>query len=224
MNAHKVPVEGHKVANLFKNALSDTQLPVAPSVVSDTASSPALSTRVTREEAGPVDMRVLDTTLESLKELIRIPYEFRGEFIGHTMWQDEESTFLYEGDYKVTKDYLLDASASEADLENKLDRLKKAAEKVKIHQVGMMKGYMAVVREGQQQILMQINPASFQEELLGSNILYKLIPLLGSRRILDGVIQKIAEMTHADWSVAEQRLYRPLFISAYMSSASDEDA
>ena len=220
INVHKPSSGTHKVANLFKNALSDTQIPVAAASMSEATSKPKVIQPTTKP--GPAVTRVLDTTLESLKELIRIPYEFRGEFIGHTMWQDEESTFLYEGDYQTTKNYLLSNAADEAELDRKLARLKKAAEKVKVHQVGMMQGYMAVVREGVQQVLLQLDPNVYAEEILGSSMLFKILPFLGSKRVLETMDGKIAEIKQSDWSVTEQRLYRPIFIGAYMSTSSDE--
>ena len=165
---------------------------------------------------------VLDATLEMLKELIRIPYEFRGEFIGHTMWQDEESTFLYEGDYEVTKKYLL-GDNSETEIRRKLERFKKAAKKVKLHQVGMMEGYMAVVKESLDKVLKEIDPTQIGEKEVQGGFLNKAFPALASQKVLEVIEEKISSFKLTDWGALEQRMYRPIFIRAYMLSTGKEE-
>ena len=150
-------LEGHEVMRMFFNQINmgavaeETYVPSAVKEETLDGAAPEVPTPSSASSSVYVptgtSSLVLDEVLKLLKELIRIPYEFRGEFIGHTMWQDEESTFLYEGDHEVTKKYLLD-DVNETEVRRKLARLKKASEKVKFHQVGMMEGYKAVVKEG----------------------------------------------------------------------------
>jgi hypothetical protein len=213
----------HAVLEIFLDNFSDTEVSAPTRIPSRASVSKELPTLADQADSSDYASRVLDTALESLKGLIRIPYEFRVEFIGHTMWQDEESTFFYEGDYRATKNYLLDATSSESDLNRKLERMKKVVEKVSVHQVGMLEGYRAVVREGFGQLLLEIDPTAFENEVLNSGMLYRLFPFLGSRKILSEMKEKIAEMQQSDWSVTEQRFYRPVFIRAYMSTISTND-
>ena len=217
--------EGHKALTVFVNSFSDTEIlpPTAPPQFDLEPRKELPPTRAGQSNAGGRDLLVLDATLASLKQLIRIPYEFRGEFIGHTMWQDEESTFLYEGDYEVTKQFLLDASSSRSDTMRKLDRLKEAANKVVVHQVGMLEGYRAVVRESLHHILLELDPSSVEEEIYNAGGIHKIIPALGSGQVLQEIKQKFALLQQSDWSANEQRTYRPIFIRAYMAAISEND-
>ena len=216
--------EGHRALTIFVNSFSDTEVSAAPTHVPSKSPAARELPTISSPSVSEGDLSpILDAALASLKQLIRIPYEFRGEFIGHTMWQDEESTFLYEGDYTTTKNYLLDSRSSPAELNKKLERLKKASEKVAVHQVGMLEGYRAVVREGLHQILLEMDPAALEKEVLDSSALFKIFPMLGSKKVLDGLKAKIDQMKESDWGVTEQRVYRPVFIRAYMAAISEND-
>ena len=226
-------IENHEVMSLFLTLVSneqkteETYVPAVPAVPIEKTLEEAGSTVSTQPSPSlhlntALSSRVLDTSLELLKDLIRIPYEFRGEFIGHTMWQDEESTFLYEGDYEATKRYLLE-DATESEVKRKLQRLKKACEKVKVHQVGMMEGYKAIVKESLEKILTEIDPANLDPDEIEKGILHKTFPMLASQKILEALEKKIESFKGADWGAIEQRIYRPMFIRAYMTFTGKEE-
>ena len=227
-------IEGHPLMNVFLSLVSaeDTSNPthLITRSAGETVSTSEPSTNVAQSSSQNATVKaewtdlVLDSTLMMLKELIRIPYEFRGEFIGHTMWQDEESTFFYEGDYSVTKNYLL-SDANESEVRRKLERLKDVSDKVKLHQVGMMEGYKAIVKEGLNQLMKEIDPGLIELELQKeeTGFLNKVLPSLAAQKILKTIEERIGSVRETDWGVHEQRIYRPVFIRAYMMSTGKDD-
>ena len=222
-----------KSTRIFLDAFSETSLKThisqdesepapLPSPGPAPAPSPGPAPVPIDVRVGPVGL-VLDTALALLKDLVRIPYKFKGDFIGQTMWQDEESTFIYEGEYEDLKNYLLDSSSSKSDLDLKLERLKKASEKVTAHHLGMIEGYRAIAREGIQQLLNELDTSKLEAEILDSNILFKYLPILASPQLVEQLKHKISELNESDWGAVEYHNYRPIFIRAYLATISEND-
>lgn len=195
---------------------TDTQSSTPP----DQRSSPP-SARVEAESA--VTDEVLDTLLEALSRVIEIPWQFRHEFIGQTIMQSAETEFLYEGDAATMKEHLLDPSLSQEERRNRLSHVEDAAESLAVHQVAMLNGYKASVMNGAEDLLEQLNPEAHQAEVTDENPVYEYLPLLASPAVLDRIRAEWHNLKRGDWSVAEQRVFRPAFIKAYLARMTAAD-
>jgi len=160
---------------------------------------------------------VLDTLLESLSRIIEIPWQFRHEFIGQTIMQSSETEFLYEGDADTIKSHLLDPSLSQDERRRRLDHVEDAAEALAVHQVAMLNGYKASVTEGAEELLERLNPEAHREEVTEENVVYEYLPMLASPAVVERLQLTWNDLKRGDWSAAEQRIFRPAFIKAYLA-------
>lgn len=160
---------------------------------------------------------VLDTLVDAIARLVGIPWQFRHEFIGQTIMQSAETAFLYDGDPDAVKKHLLDPSLSEEERADRLEHVREAAEAVAVHQVAMLNGYKASVMQGAQELLDEIDPDAIEEKVAEQNKLFELLPVLASPIVVERLRGQWSELQASDWSVAEQRVFRPAFIKAYLA-------
>ena len=182
---------------------------------SPAASSPTSAPSVQTED--DVIDEVLDTLLESLSRIIKIPWRFRHEFIGQTIMQSAETEFLYDGDASTIKNHLLDPSLSQDERRKRLDHVEDAAEALAVHQVAMLNGYKASVTEGADELLERLNPEDHQAEVTEENVVYEYLPTLASPAVVERLQLKWDDLKKGDWSAAEQRIFRPAFIKSYLA-------
>jgi predicted component of type VI protein secretion system len=164
-----------------------------------------------------VTEEVLDALIESLSRIIEIPWQFRHEFIGQTIMQSAETEFLYQGDAETIKSHLLDPSISQDERRKRLDHVEDAAEALAVHQVAMLNGYKASVTEGAEELLERLNPESHQAEVADENVVYEYLPMLASPAVVERLQLAWNDLKRGDWSAAEQRIFRPAFIKAYLA-------
>jgi Uncharacterized conserved protein, contains FHA domain len=198
--------------------------PSTPSGSSRETTSDAASTEAASSPPGPsvhvddtVTDEVLDTLVASLARIIEIPWQFRHEFIGQTIMQSAETEFLYDGDASTIKDHLLDPSLSQDERRKRLDHVEDAAEALAVHQVAMLNGYKASVTEGAEELLDRLNPEAHQAEIIEENRVYEYLPILASPAVVERLQLKWDDLKKGDWSAAEQRIFRPAFIKAYLA-------
>jgi type VI secretion system protein ImpI len=189
----------------------ETTSDAAPAEASSSPPGPSVQVDDTATE------EVLDTLLESLSRIIEIPWQFRHEFIGQTIMQSAETEFLYEGDADTIKNHLLDPSISQEERRKRLDHVENAAEALAVHQVAMLNGYKASVTEGAEELLERLNPESHQAEITEENVVYEYLPVLASPAVVERLQLKWNDLKRGDWSAAEQRIFRPAFIKAYLA-------
>lgn len=166
---------------------------------------------------------VLDTLLEAFSRIVEIPWQFRHEFIGQTIMQSAETKFLYEGDAATMKEHLLEPSLSQEERQKRLAHVEDAAESLAVHQVAMLNGYKASVMKGAEELLEQLNPDAHQAEVAEENTVYEYFPLLASPAVLERLRAEWHNLKRSDWSVAEQRTFRPAFIKAYLARMTAAD-
>ena len=68
-----------------------------------------------------------------------------------------------------------------------------------------------------------LDPEELEQQVMGEGLLYKLLPSLASKKVLEEVKTKLASIKQSDWAVLEQRVYRPVFIRAYMAEISKSE-
>lgn len=160
---------------------------------------------------------VVDTLVASIARIIRIPWQFRHEFIGQTIMQSADTAFLYDGDPDTMKAHLLDPSISDEEREKRLGLVSDAAESMVAHQVAMLNGYKASVMNGADELMDQVDPEAIKAAVVEESAVYKYLPMLSAPAVLERLKAKLYEMKSGDWSVAEQRIFRPAFIKAYLA-------
>jgi hypothetical protein len=160
---------------------------------------------------------VLEAALAAVARLVNIPWQFRHEFIGQTIMQSSSTLFLYEGDPDAIKKHLLDPSLSNKERASRIERMREAAEDVAIHQVAMLSGYKASVMEGAQELLKEVDPDAIEAEVAKQSKLFEWFPGLARSAVIERLRATWNELHASDWSVAEQRIFRPAFIKAYLA-------
>ena len=155
--------------------------------------------------------------MASIARIIRIPWQFRHEFIGQTIMQSSDTMFLYEGDPDALKAHLLDPSIEDEERAKRLELVSDAAESMVAHQVAMLNGYKASVMDGAEELMDRLDPEAIKEDVVGESAVYKYLPVLAAPAVLERLKAKLYEMKAGDWSVAEQRVFRPTFIKAYLA-------
>ncbi len=160
---------------------------------------------------------LVDTVLQALAPLVGVPWQFRHEFIGQTIMRIPEREFLYEGDATVLKQNLLDPSLSAPMAAKRFRLLEEAAADVAMHQVAMLDGYKAAVRDGALNLIDQLNPESLAEEVAEEKWFYKMVPMLAKAEVLERLHAQLRELRTEDWAAAERRTYRPAFAKAYLN-------
>jgi predicted component of type VI protein secretion system len=197
----------------------------ASSSESDVQETPVLSSsdcsdnddnRPTPPRDGVAD-DVLNALLESLSRIIGIPWQFRHEFIGQTIMQSPRTRFIYDGDASTLKEHLMDPSISEEERQERLNLVTEKVEDLAVHQVSMVDGYKASVQSGTEALLRQLDPDAHQSDLLEETPIYQYAPILASPDVLDRLRREWRELQRGDWSAAEQRIFRPAFIKAYLA-------
>ncbi len=164
--------------------------------------------------------QVLDVLVNVLSMLVSIPWEFRHEFVGHTIAQTPESAVLYEGNGEKLKNFLLDPDLSEEELAQRLVLIEEGGDEVILHQLAMLDGYKAVVQQGMHMLLREIDPIVAAEKLCQTGGIYRVIPRYARLVASWGLQEKFKELRAEDWSITERRAYRPSFIRAYLARMS----
>ncbi|MFK7849107.1 MAG: FHA domain-containing protein [Rhodothermales bacterium] len=164
--------------------------------------------------------QVHNVVFNVLSMLVSVPWEFRHEFVGHTIAQTPESEILFEGNGERLKNYLLDPDLNEEELGQRLALLEEGGDEVILHQLAMLDGYKAVVQQGMHMLLREIDPVVAAESLSQQGGLYRVSPNLARMVASWGLQDKFKELRAEDWSITERRAYRPSFIRAYLSRMS----
>ena len=164
--------------------------------------------------------QVMDVVFNVLSMLVSIPWEFRHEFVGHTIAQTPESAILYEGNAAKLREFLFDPELDDEELARRLVLIEEGGDEVILHQLAMLDGYKAVVQQGMHMLLREIDPIVAAENLSQSTWIYRSLPRLSRLVASWGLQEKFKELRAEDWSITERRAYRPSFIRAYLSRMS----
>lgn len=152
-----------------------------------------------------------------MARLVGVPWQFRHEFLGQTIMQTGETAFLYDGDADVLKRHLLDPAVSDEEMALRLSLLEDALVALERHQVAILDGYKAAVRDGALSLIDLLNPEVLAQQAAEEKALYRLLPFLAKAEALERLQAQLRELRSEDWSAAERRTYRPAFTKAYLN-------
>jgi len=201
-------------------ATSDAEAPAS--------STPGSASPRNGRDPGRAAQQAIDVLAEAVAIMVRVPWRFRHEFIGQTMRQDPEATFLYCGEGKALRDALLEAPLTEEARRRRLKTVTEGAEALVRHQVAMLEGYRAGVEAGTDHLLEELDPEAHRQEAGRARRLYDYLPVLAQGRVLDRVRDAWTELYRTDAATLERRVFRPAFTKAYLARMtappSDEDS
>ncbi|MEM1128489.1 MAG: FHA domain-containing protein [Bacteroidota bacterium] len=159
--------------------------------------------------------RVTERVLAAIVPLLDIPAHFRHEFIGQTIMENMDEAFMR--DPASLKKALLDPAEGESDVDVRLGVVEEKIGSLAQHQVAMMEGYKAGVKNGILRLVDALDPAVVREDLSSDNALLRKMGMLVNNEIVKALEEKCQNLRGDDWSAAEQRYYRPEFIRAYLT-------
>ena len=226
---HASPAEDEHIAmKIFALSFSPAaDLPPAesqPSVRKRAEPSPPKPSR-SGSDTSRRAVQIVETLLPLISDMVRIPQEFHEQFVSQGSDEKEVDAALSSilgGNKEFSPGYLLNPSCSDAEAKRKLAEFKKAGERVIEHQAGMWEGYKAVVQEVLQLALREVDPTLLEQNVLEGNAGFKLFPVLRSNKVLSDLKDNIAQMQKMDWSLIEQRVYRPAFVRAYLTAIGED--
>ncbi|GMQ83230.1 MAG: hypothetical protein BMS9Abin05_2720 [Rhodothermia bacterium] len=219
------------------------QPPVEPPLESPMATPPASEPLAVPVDIGPESIRkrsverlnvrvrdgsridrFLDTVIDYISRQVKVPWQFKLEFIGHTFIPTKDSKGIYESDTRGLADFLFSDRCSEEEFVRRLSLLEGALDETLAHQMAILDGYREATSDGTKLMIEHMDPRKVQESIMEENIIYKYLPFLTLYRAWSVLLDKHAELAREDISVLERRTYRPAFIRSYLErmSASQE--
>lgn len=191
-----------------------------PNVSSESAAPPGVPSsghHVRSKSDLNASSEVLDVLSEALATTLKVPAQFRYEFIGHPLTHPPDTKFLYEGSGPKIKQHLTGSTVSSHERSKRLEYVQDAAQSVVRHQVAIVRGYKASVITGVKELLQRLDPDTHQEDVAEGHPIFEYVPILTRARVLDRVREACRDLLQDDWSVAEQRVFRPAFTRAYLA-------
>ncbi len=228
------------VAGIIGNALGGTSAKPTDLVDQQPASTPAALTATTAPQIqhspqpSPVQktpqnfpfaeefIEVFDIMLDYMLKLIKIPWQFRLEFIGQTIMQSSKVFSFHTSNPEEAKYYLLDSSISTEEREKRLQQFKIVSNEAILHQVALLDGYKTTVIDGTRRLLQSIDPKTITTEL--SQQAFKIGPLSIPVKFIPGYFQwkvmqlykkRHRELIAEDQGIFEKKIFRPGFIKGY---------
>lgn len=163
-----------------------------------------------------VPAAVLEVLTDVLAEALRVARQFREEFVGHPFMHPPDAQFLYEGEGEAIRAHLLDPALTEPERERRLRYVEEAAEALALHQVAMLDGYKASVQAGLDELLGRLDPAAHRADVAETHEVFEALPALTEPVVLMRLRDECRALLREDWSVVEQRVFRPAFSKAYL--------
>lgn len=182
-----------------------------------TGSPGRASTTATDDEAV---MAVLETLLECVSRLIRIPNYFWSEFTGDTLVHPPDKEFLYGGDAEDLERQLLGDGVSATDRKERLRHLREAADSLVAHNTAMLTGYKKSVVAGSKKLLQRVNPLQAVDEVEEGGVMGGFLGG-GSSSELENLVKKWRELTRESGVDIESELFRPVYVEAYVDRMAD---
>ena len=164
-------------------------------------------------EAAPV----LDTLLESVSRMIRIPNHFWREFTGETLNHPPEKEALYDADADELRERLLGNHVSEADRRERLAHLSEAVDSLVAHNMAMLAGYKKSVMVGSEELLRRVNPtqAVRETDAAGEGMMGMFFG--GGKSVeLSALHDEWKSLFYGEGGELESELFRPTYIDAYV--------
>ncbi len=170
------------------------------------------------EQSGPMT-QVVDLLLEAVVQLVRGLWQFRLEFLGQTVIETPGTFAVHTSSAEEASRYLLDPGIPEDERNRRLMQVESAVQDVLAHQVGVLEGYKAGVKDGVTQLIDELDPSRQEEgeteKRSGLDFLFK-----SKEGSLERIERKHREMKAEHHGAFEKRFFRPAFIRTYLRAIS----
>ncbi len=163
---------------------------------------------------------VLDTLLEEVLRLVRIPTHFWREFTGKKIVHSPGLEFLHEADPQELREHLLDDTLSLEEREERLGYLSEAVNSLVAHNMAMLVGYKKAVMAGSKELLQRVNPIDAIEEAEEGGMMNNFFGS-GNESELEKLDETWQALFHEEWGQLESELFRPTYIEAYVDRMAD---
>lgn len=162
--------------------------------------------------------RVLDVVLPYLSRQVKVPWQFKLEFIGHTFVPSSDTKGLYQSDAEGFAAYLFGADLDQSEFDEHLERLQRALDDVMNHQMALLDGYRESVKTGTKAMIEELDPRRLEEEVLEKQSYLKYARFLAPFFAWPRLLARYVDLENEDLSVLERRTYRPAFIKSYLEN------
>lgn len=139
---------------------------------------------------------------------------FLSEFIVRTTFRTSSDLPVQPRTDEERLRYFVDPSLSEKEFSERLTLLKKEADQIVLHMIGLLEGYRRSVEEGTRRILQRVDPDRLGEEL-PDTFLLRTIPPLADLKLYHLVRNRLRDLLEEDRGVLEKQVFRPGFARAY---------
>lgn len=186
-----------------------------PVVGSEPASTPHI--QIPAQSRARID-RVMDVVFAYLSRQVKVPWQFKLEFIGHTFVPNTDTKGLYQSDAEGLASYLFGADLEQSEFEDHLERLQRALEDVMKHQMALLDGYRESVKTGTKEMIDELDPRRIEEEVLEKQTYLKYARFIAPYFAWPKLLARYVDLENEDISVLERRTYRPAFIKSYLEN------
>jgi len=166
--------------------------------------------------ASGVPASVVEILTDAFAKALQVSRQFREEFVGHPFVHPPDAQFLYEGEGDTIREHLLDPELTGPEREQRLRSVEEAAEALALHQFAVLDGYKASVQAGLDELLGRLDPAAHRADVAETHEVFEALPALVEPVVLVRLRDECRALLREDWSVVEQRVFRPAFTKAYL--------
>jgi pSer/pThr/pTyr-binding forkhead associated (FHA) protein len=173
--------------------------------------------------APPEPLHVVDSRLEQISQVLLQFFfklssgrsSFLSEFIVRTVIRTtNDLPFQPRSDAEILR-YFADSGLSEREFAERLVLLKKEADQIVLHMMGLLEGYRRSVDEGTRRILQRVDPDRLEEDL-PDTMLVRYIPQFADLQLFRIVRKRLRDLIQEDRGVLEKQVFRPGFARAYV--------
>ncbi len=143
---------------------------------------------------------------------------FLSEFIVRTVVRTSDGLPVQSGSDDEVFRYFSDSTLSDKEFAERMALLKKEADQIVLHMLGILEGYRRSVEEGTRRILQRVDPNRLEEDLPDTFVL-RFFPPLADLKLFQLVRNRLRNLLEEDRGVLEKQLFRPGFVRAYEECA-----
>jgi predicted component of type VI protein secretion system len=164
---------------------------------------------------------ILSILLNAVLKLVRARWEFQAEYLQETLVEASAWAKLATLSEEELRRLLLTPDLPEAKFATHCQSLQQAINELMLHQLALLNGYRASVRDGVPNLLRLLDPELLTEQAKTQKIKIgfwqispRAFPWLWQRRLLNSYRQRYNDLAREDQSTFN-RMFRPGFIQGY---------
>lgn len=164
---------------------------------------------------------ILSILLNAVLKLLRARWEFQAEYLQETLVDSSAWAKFATLSEEELRQLLLAPDFPEAKFAAHCQSLQQAINELMLHQLALLNGYRASIRDGVPNLLRLLDPGLLAEQAKSQKIKIgfwqispRAIPWLWQRRLLNGYRQKYNDLAREDRRTFD-RMFRPGFIEGY---------